>query len=78
VIALAALAASRAERCESRQVRREAEPLEVVEDGLFELWPRSLAIVVLDPEAHLAAGVPREPPDIDCVEEMTEVQVAGG
>ena len=61
-----------------RKVGREAEPLEVVEDAALELRPRPLAVVVLDPQPHLAAGVPRKPPDVDRVEEMAEVQMAGG
>ena len=77
MVALATLARPRAECREARQVGNEAEPLEVVEDTAFELRARTFAVVVLDPQPHLAPRATREAPDVDRIEKVPEMEVAG-
>ena len=74
---MATLAWPRAECREARQVGNEAEPLEVVEDASFELRARPLAVVVLDPQPHVASRAAREAPDVDGIEKVPEMEVAG-
>jgi hypothetical protein len=55
-----------------------AKPGEVVEDRSLELGPRSLAIVILDAQPHLAVTLARDPPDVERIDDVPEMKVAGG
>ena len=60
-----------------RHIRFEPEPLEIRQDARFVLRTRAFAIVVLDAEADTPPMRSGEPPDIDRVHEMAEVEMAG-
>ena len=43
----------------------------------FEFEPRSLPIVILDAQQHLAVAIARRAPDMQGVDDVAEVQIAG-
>jgi hypothetical protein len=61
-----------------RRVGGEAEPLEVLEQGSFELGSGANPIVILDAEQDSTAEGTGDPPDMEGVEDMAEMQEAGG
>ena len=76
-IALPPGAAAGAERRRGVDVGRESEPVEVVEDGAFELRSRSLLIVIFDPQQDLLAEQPRGAPHRRRVQDVTQMQQSG-
>ena len=58
-------------------VGHEAEPREILEDRALEFDARALPIVILDAQQHPAATIPRRSPDMQGVDDVAEVQIAG-
>ena len=56
---------------------REAEPGEIFEDRALVFRPRALPIVILDAQQHLAVAIARGAPDVQGVDDVAEVQIAG-
>lgn len=61
-----------------RPVRREAQPGEILEEGLCIRRTASLAVVVLDTHDHAPAGRPRGFPHAERAHHVPEVQIPGG
>src|SRR5688500_179680 len=59
-------------------VRLESQPVEIVEDPGLVLGAAPGSIVVLDAKHHFAAAFARGAPDPDRVEDVADVEVAGG
>jgi hypothetical protein len=76
MIALAAVAGARSKRRNRRHIGNETKPLEVVQDAPLELASRALAIVILDAQPNDAACATSLAPDVDRVEQVTEVQMS--
>jgi hypothetical protein len=55
----------------------EAEPVEVVKQRHFVLRPAAIAIVIFDPQQHLAAARARLAPYRERVGDMAEVELPG-
>src|SRR6185503_1447236 len=72
-LALSRLAASRSKRAGGEYIRREAQPVEVVQDRGLVLQPAALAIVVLDPQQHLGAVFASQRPHVMRVDHVAEV-----
>ena len=56
----------------------EAEPFEVVENGLLELRLAARSVVIFDADGYGSAERSRDAPDMDCIDHMSKVQVTGG
>ena len=66
-------------KCRGRiDVGHEPEPVEILEDGLFEGGPRALAVVVLDAQQDLVAEQPGGAPDRRRVQHVPQVQQTCG
>ena len=61
----------------ARTTTRETEPLEVVQDGALVLGAVAAPVVVLEPDDHFALERLGEPPDVDRVHRVAQVEVAG-
>jgi len=61
-----------------RLVGREPEPPQILEQSRLEFGPAPLPIVVLDAEQNAAVPRPGFPPDVDGVDDVSKVKVAGG
>ena len=59
-----------------KDVRLNAEPIELVEQRLFELRPAALPVVVLDAQQHVTVERARESPHEHGVHDMADVQVS--
>ena len=60
-----------------RLVRREAQPVEIVQQRIFEFRPAARSIVILNPQQHPATAWTRKTPDMDRIDDMPEVEIAG-
>ena len=69
--------AGRAERRDRRRVGDEPEPLEVIEDARLEFAPCPRLVVILDAQVDEAAERPRDAPDEDRVDEVSEMEMSG-
>lgn len=76
-VALARLARARAERTRWKDIRHEAEPVEVVEDRGLVFLTAALAVVVFDAKQDARAMAASKIPDAVSVEDVAEVQVSG-
>jgi hypothetical protein len=56
----------------------EAEPGQVFEDRCFIFRTGSLPIVILDPQQHAAVAIVRRAPHVKGIDDVPEVEVAGG
>ena len=61
-----------------RLVGGEPEPREILEDGGVVSRARADGIVVLDAQQHAAVAAPRNAPDVRRVDDVPEVEEAGG
>jgi hypothetical protein len=77
-ITLPAVASAASERVSGIDVRPVAQPVEIVENPCFELRPRSNAIVILDAKEHPSIPRPGAAPHVLRVEDMAQMQPAGG
>ena len=59
-------------------VWNETKPGEVLEDRAFERRTAADPVVILDAQEHTSATRPCQTPDVDRVDDVTEVQIAGG
>src|SRR5581483_2765010 len=55
-----------------------SQPLEVGKDRLLVATSAALTIVILDAQQHAAAACARDAPDVNCVDDVAEVEEAGG
>jgi hypothetical protein len=81
-IVLAAIAltagADAGTKCLGRKdVRTEAKPVQIVEDGNLERSPRAFRVVILDPQQDLAVEQTRSAPHDLRIEHVTEVKMSG-
>jgi hypothetical protein len=77
-VALSAIARPGAKGISGADIGPVAQPVEVIQDARLVLAPRSLAIVVLDPQQHLAAMFTRGAPHALSVQNVTEMEPPGG
>src|SRR5690606_29036415 len=60
-----------------RLVGDEAQPCQIFAERAFVLGTASLAVVILDAQHHAPTQLPRDTPDVDGVEYVPEMQIAG-
>ena len=60
-------------------IGEEPEPVEILDYGRFERRPAAMPIVILNAQQHAACRIAgaRHPPDVNRVDDVAEVQVAG-
>jgi hypothetical protein len=59
-------------------VRLKSQPRQVIEDAALALGSGALAVVVLDAKTHDSIQRARGSPDIDGIDDVADVQPAGG
>jgi hypothetical protein len=59
-------------------VRNETKPRQILEDRVFKRRTAADPVVILDAQEHTPATHAGQTPDVDCVDHVTEVQIAGG
>ena len=77
-VALAVRRGPAAQLRDGAEIRREAQPLQVLQGGRFVFGPRPAPVMVLQPKQHSATEGARDPPHVDRVGRVAEMQVPGG